>query len=354
MNNLPPVQTMYNAFLKRDLSFEGIFYIAVKTTGIFCRPSCPAKKPELKNIEFFNSSKDALFAGYRPCKRCAPMEPLGNAPDWLTKLFEEIHNNDSIKWKDSDLRAMNLDPHRVRRWFKKNHNMTFHTYIRSLRLGKALGRLKHGDNLTQTAFEHGYESLSGFRDAIKKITGVSAAKSGRQTVIYLNRILTPLGPMLAGATNNGICLLEFMDRRMLNTQLKILSRRLECNFTPGTNKFIDQLAGELKEYFKGRLTKFKTPLIMEGTEFQKSVWKNLLNIPFGETISYEELAHRTGNSQAIRAVGHANGDNRMSIIIPCHRVIGKNGKLTGYGGGLWRKKYLIELENNFLQAQCED
>ena len=354
MNNLPPVQTMYNAFLKRDLSFEGIFYIAVKTTGIFCRPSCPAKKPELKNIEFFNSSKDALFAGYRPCKRCAPMEPLGNAPAWLTKLFEEIHNNDSIKWKDSDLRARNLDPHRVRRWFKKNHNMTFHTYIRSLRLGKALGRLKHGDNLTQTAFEHGYESLSGFRDAIKKITGVSAAKSGRQTVIYLNRILTPLGPMLAGATNNGICLLEFMDRSMLNTQLKILSRRLECNFTPGTNKFIDQLAGELKEYFKGRLTKFKTPLIMEGTEFQKSVWKNLLNIPFGETISYEELAHRTGNSQAIRAVGHANGDNRMSIIIPCHRVIGKNGKLTGYGGGLWRKKYLIELENNFLQAQCED
>jgi AraC family transcriptional regulator of adaptative response/methylated-DNA-[protein]-cysteine methyltransferase len=341
---LPSEKIMYTAVLNKDKSYEGIFFTAVKTTGIFCRPGCPAKTPNKNNVEFFPSTKDAILAGYRPCKRCCPMQPLGNAPDWLKDLFSEINKDDTIRWKDYDLRARNLDPSRVRRWFKKNHNMTFQAYIRTLRLGKALGNLKHGEDITQTAFAHGYESLSGFREAIKKITGISAGKSSATTTVYLNRILTPLGPMLAGATNEGICLLEFMDRRMLNTQLKILTKRLNCNFTPGSNKYLNQLAEELKEYFKGRLNKFETPLVTPGTEFQNKVWNTLINILSGETISYEELAKRIGNPAAVRAVAKSNGDNRIAIVIPCHRVIGKDGNLTGYGGGLWRKKYLIELE----------
>ncbi len=344
MDNMPSIKTMYHAFINKDLSYEGIFYTGVKTTGIFCRPSCSARKPEFKNVEFFRSVKEAILAGYQPCKRCSPMQPLGNTPDWLKDLFKELKENNLSKWKDSDLRKKHFDPSRVRRWFKKNYNMTFHSYVRSLRLGNALGRLKHGEDLTQTAFDHGYESLSGFRDAIKKITGTSAGKSGNQIQVYVNRILTPLGPMLTGATNEGICLLEFMDRRMLNTQLKILDKRLNCNFTPGTNEFIDQLAKELKEYFNGGLKNFSVPLVFTGTDFQKHVWKNLIQIPSGQTISYEELARRIGNISAVRAVAKANGDNRIAIVIPCHRVIGKDGSLTGYGGGLWRKKYLIDLE----------
>jgi AraC family transcriptional regulator of adaptative response/methylated-DNA-[protein]-cysteine methyltransferase len=344
MNALPAENIMYNAMLNRDISYEGIFYVGVKTTGIFCRSSCPARKPDKNNVEFFSSAKDALLAGYRPCKRCCPMQPLGNTPDWLKDLFDELKKDDSIRWKDSDLRARNFDPSRVRRWFKKNHNMTFQAYIRSLRLGKALGNLKNGENLTQTAFAHGYESLSGFRDAIKKITGIAAGKSAYVTTVYLNRILTPLGPMLAGATDKGVCLLEFMDRRMLNTQLKILTKKLNCNFTPGSNNYLVQLAQQLNKYFNGRLNKFTLPLITPGTEFQNKVWDALIKIPAGETISYEELAKRIGYPSAIRAVAKSNGDNRIAIIIPCHRVIGKDGNLTGYGGGLWRKKYLIELE----------
>jgi AraC family transcriptional regulator, regulatory protein of adaptative response / methylated-DNA-[protein]-cysteine methyltransferase len=344
MNALPSEKVMYDALINRDKSYEGIFYVGVKTTGIFCRPVCPARKPDRKNVEYFSSTKDAILAGYRPCKRCNPMQPFGSAPEWLKELFDEMKKDDSIRWKDCDLRARNFDPSRVRRWFKKNHNMTFQAYVRSLRLGKALGNLKHGEDITQTAFAHGYESLSGFRDAIKKITGISAGKSSGVMTVYLNRILTPLGPMLAGATNKGVCLLEFMDRRMLNTQLKILTRRLNCNFTPGSNKYLDQLANELKEYFKGTLNKFTVPLVTPGTEFQNSVWNTLIKIPSGETISYEELAKRIGNPAAVRAVAKSNGDNRIAIVIPCHRIIGKDGNLTGYGGGLWRKKYLIELE----------
>ena len=349
MNALPSEKLMYTALLNRDKSYEGIFYAGVKTTGIFCRSSCPARKPEKKNVEFFSSAKDAILAGYRPCMRCNPMQPLGNNPDWLKELFDLLEKEDVNRWKDSDLRARNFDPSRVRRWFKKNHNMTFQAYVRSLRLGKALGNLKHGKDITSTAFDHGYESLSGFREAIKKITGVSAGKSFTTATVYLNRILTPLGPMLAGATNEGICLLEFMDRRMLNTQLKILTKRLNCNFTPGSNKYLDQLANELKEYFKGGLNKFTLPLVIPGTEFQNRVWNTLIKIPSGATISYEKLAERTGNPAAGRAVAKCNGDNRIAIVIPCHRVIGKDGNLTGYGGGLWRKKYLIDLERSYHQ-----
>ncbi len=344
MNNLPSVKTMYDALVNKDISFEGIFYAGVKTTGIFCRPTCPARKPDIKNVEFFSTTKDALLAGFQPCKRCRPMQPLGKAPEWIASLIKEISENDLIRWKDSDLRERNYDPNTVRRWFKKNHKITFHAYVRSLRLGKALGRLKHGEDITQTAFEHGYESLSGFRDAIKKISGMTAGKAGNSTVVYLNRILTPLGPMLAGATNEGVCLLEFMDRRMLETQLKILVKRFNCSFVPGSNDIISKLNVELKEYFKGSLKNFTIPVIVPGTEFQSMVWKNLRTIPFGQTISYESLAKKIGKPAAVRAVGKANGDNRIAIVIPCHRVIGKDGNLTGYGGGLWRKKFLIELE----------
>ena len=344
MENLPDIKTMYEAFVKRDASFEGIFFTGVKTTGIFCRPSCPARKPALSNIEFFPSAKDALLSGYRPCKRCSPMQPSGETPDWINKLFDEINSGELIRWKDSDLKAGNFNPYRVRRWFKKNHNMTFHAYMRSIRLGNAINDLKQKNDLTQTAYKHGYESISGFRDALKKLTGISAGKSGTNPVVHLEKITTPLGPMLAGATAEGLCLLEFTDRRMLNTQLKILSKRLNCSYVYGSNKIINILKNELNAYFKGRLKSFSTPLFMTGTDFQKKVWQNLLKIPSGKTISYEQLAVKIGKPSAIRAAAKANGDNKISLLIPCHRVIGKNGDLTGYGGGLWRKKYLLDLE----------
>ncbi len=344
MEKLPDINTMYNAFLNRDKSFEGIFYTGVKTTGIFCRPSCNARKPVLANIEFFDSVKNALLAGYRPCKKCNPMNPLGDSPGWVNRLFEEIDSGEIARWKDSDLSARDYNPYKVRRWFKKNHNMTFHSYMRSVRLGKAMIDLKKNGSLTQTAYKHGYESLSGFRDAIKKLTGTSAGQSGKNNVVYLERVVTPLGPMLAGSTEEGICLLEFADRRMLNTQLKILSKRLNCNFVYGSNRIIDNLKRELEIYFNGGLKSFSVPLKLTGTEFQRKVWENLLKIPSGETISYQQLAEKTGNPSAVRAAGKANGDNKIAIVIPCHRVIGKNGALTGYGGGLWRKKYLLELE----------
>ncbi|MCK5246114.1 methylated-DNA--[protein]-cysteine S-methyltransferase [Candidatus Bipolaricaulota bacterium] len=222
--------------------------------------------------------------------------------------------------------------------------MTFHSYCRMNRLSQAFGQIRVGDSVGQTAFSSGYESLSGFTDSFKKTTGFVPSQSAERTIIHISRILSPLGPMLAGATNAGICLLEFSDRRMLETQLARLQTRLNAEILPGGSPYFEPLRAQLAEYFDGRRKKFDLSLLFAGTPFQERVWESLRAIPCGETRSYQQQAEAIGQPSAVRAVARANGDNRIAILIPCHRVIGKNGRLTGYGGGLWRKRYLLELE----------
>ena len=343
---MPDRKTMYNALLNKDSSFEGIFFVGVKTTGVFCRPTCTARKPKVENVDFFSSPKEALQNGYRPCKVCHPLQLNGEAPEWLKGLLKEIDEKQISRITNSDLKERNIDPARISRWFKKYHGMTFQTYLRLLRVNKAFGQIKYGDKVAESAFESGYESLSGFVEAFKKSTGFSPSKSKSKNIITVTRILTPLGPMLAGATEKGICLLEFVDRRMLETQIKRLKKIFDAEFIPGENKHIDQLNKQLKEYFKGKRKDFDLQLVIDGTDFQQKVWKELQKIPFGKTRSYQQQAIALGNPKAIRAVAKANGDNRIAVIIPCHRVIGKNGELVGYGGGMWRKQFLLNLEKS--------
>ena len=168
-----------------------------------------------------------------------------------------------------------------------------------------------------------------------------------QATIKISQLITPLGIMLAGATDDGICLLKFNDRQELNKELEDLKRLLGALFVEGKNAHILQLEQELKEYFKGKRKHFDVSLITPGTDFQMEVWKNLRDIPYGETISYLQQSEKMGSPDAIRAIAHANGCNRISIVIPCHRVIGKTGKLTGYGGGVDRKRWLLIHENQY-------
>lgn len=347
--SLPDSNTLYTALRNRDASFEGIFITAVKTTGVFCRPSCPARTPKRENVEFFDSPRAALLHGYRPCKVCKPMEPKGTPPAWLKPLLEEIHQTPHIKLKDYDLRQRGLEPSRVRYWFKKQHGMTFQGYLRALRIGQAFGRIRHGERVTETAFETGYQSLSGFVDSFKKTADFSPSESTDNDLITTTRILTPLGPMLAGATDDGICLLEFVDRRMLETQLARLTRLMKARVVPGAHEHFNLLNEQLEQYFSGQRKTFDVPLVLRGTDFQKKVWAELQSIPYGCTRSYKEQANAIGSPNAVRAVAKANGDNRIAIIIPCHRVIGSNGEMVGYGGGLWRKQHLLKHELSFTQ-----
>ncbi|HFA50414.1 MAG TPA: bifunctional transcriptional activator/DNA repair protein Ada [Bacteroidetes bacterium] len=341
---LPDRQTMYEALVNKDSQFEGIFFAAIKTTGIFCRPTCTARKPKPENVEYFPTAKDALAHGYRACKRCHPLRLKGEFPDWLKTLMEEVSSNPEIRLKNADLTARGLTSSRLRRWFLKNHGMTFQAYLRMQRINNAFGIIRHGGRVADGAYENGYESLSGFGQTFKKATGFAPVESQDKAVISITRVLTPLGPMLAGATEKGICLLEFADRRMLETQLARLRKRLNAETLPGKSPHFKTLDQQLKEYFDGKRKTFDLPLDTPGTDFQQLVWKELQTIAFGTTRSYGEQAKAIGRPKAVRAVAKANGDNRISIIIPCHRVIGADGKLTGYGGGLWRKEWLLEHE----------
>ncbi len=170
-------------------------------------------------------------------------------------------------------------------------------------------------------------------------------KADKNTIL-ITKISTPFGMMIAGATTCGICMLKFMDRRIVKMQFSCLEKYYSANLVNGNSPFFIQLNTELQEYFNGFRKTFSIPLDIKGTKFQESVWDALLSIPYGKTVSYQDQAIMINNSKAARAVAKANGDNRICIIIPCHRVIGKDGKMTGYSGKIWRKEYLLNLEKN--------
>ncbi len=339
---------MYDAVLSKNPDFEGIFWMGVKTTGIFCRPTCTARKPKRKNTVFFQTTKEALNHGFRPCKICRPLEYPDTAPEEIRKLLIEISQHPATKIKDKDLLQKGLEPVTVRRWFLKNHGMTFHAFQRLLQLNTAFKKLQQGESVTEAALESGYESLSGFGEGFKSAFGVAPHHYKNEKIIYLKRIETPLGTMIACARESGICMLEFSDRKSLAAELEEISRYFGAHIIPGESSIFATLEEELHEYFNGERKTFSVSLSPVGTDFQKKVWEVLMKIPYGTTTSYREQAKILGNPKAVRAVANANGLNKISILIPCHRIIGSNGTLTGYGGGIWRKQKLLELEKAIL------
>jgi AraC family transcriptional regulator of adaptative response/methylated-DNA-[protein]-cysteine methyltransferase len=344
MKQLPPIKEMERAVQERDVSYDGVFFVAVRTTGIFCRPSCPARKPLPRNCEYYATARDAIFAGFRPCKRCRPLDASGRPPGWVANLLAEVEAAPSNRIRDADLRARDVDPARVRRFFLKNYGMTFQAYCRGRRMGEAFQQIRNGARLDDVALGHGYESPSGFREAFVQTFGQPPGQSRTADCVTVTWMESPLGPLVAGATDEGVCLLEFTDRRMLEAQMTTLRQRFRCAIVPGEHGRLNELAAQLEAYFAGQLKRFEVPLVYPGTPFQRQVWDNLLRIPYGKTWSYEELAQAVGVPHAQRAVGRANGQNRIAILIPCHRVVNKSGKLGGYGGGLWRKQFLLDLE----------
>lgn len=343
---LPSPAVMYRALVARDPSFEGIFWVGVRTTGIICRPTCPARKPRRENVEFFGALRDGLSAGFRPCLRCRPELLPDSTPGWADQLMARLHAEPTGRLSDADLRALGLDPVRVRRWFRRTHGTTFHGYQRALRLGRAMHHLQQGKSVLTTTYATAYESPTGFRDAFEELFGLlpSGARDSGVAPLVARRLTTQLGAMLAIAAADGLCLLEFADRPMLETQLTRVRQRFSAPIIGGAHPLLDQVEAELAEYFAGTRRQFTLPLKLAGTPFQQQAWQALLAIPYGETLSYGEQAARIGRPEARRAIGRANGDNRMAIIIPCHRVVRADGSLCGYGGGLWRKQRLLELE----------
>ena len=335
---------MYRAVVAHDPSFEGIFFVGVATTGIFCRPTCRVRTPKRENVEFFASPSDALHAGYRPCRRCLPLDRGRSAPPLVGQLLAAVEDEPEGRLRDVDLARRGIDPSTARRTFKRYCGMTFHAYHRARRMGLALAGVRQGRSILDLQLDHGFESGSGFRGAFNRLVGAPPSRARDADCLYAQWLETPLGAMLALADDGGLALLEFVDRRGLERELESIQRRLKRRILPAAHRLLAQIGDELAAYFAGRVLTFATPLALAGSPFQRAVWNELLTIPAGATRSYADIAASIGRPAAVRAVGRANGDNGLCIVVPCHRVIGADGTLTGYGGGLWRKQWLQDHE----------
>ena len=338
----------YQALIEKNTEYEGIFYVGVKTTGVFCRPTCPARKPKFDNCEFFETAQQALLASFRPCKRCQPLSHPNQVSDLIQTLVNAVEENPEKRWKNRDFQELSVDATTARRQFKKRFGMTFVEYSRARRMGLAMKQIRSGEKVIDAQLAAGYESSSGFRDAFSRIMGASPTLVA-DNILKAAWLDTCLGPMIAISDDDVLYLLEFVDRRGLEREVERLRLKTKSAIIPGNTQPINSIREELNLYFEGRLTKFKTPLLLLGSPFQKHVWDQLRKVPYGKTCSYLDIARSVGKPSAFRAVAQANGANQIAIVIPCHRIINTNGDLGGYGGGISRKEWLINHEKRNLK-----
>lgn len=349
MFELPDHDTLYQALLSRDPAHEGRAFVAVTSTGIFCRLYCPARVPKSENCRFFETVVACLEAGFRPCKRCRPLERPGAEP-LVVDLLERLRLAPERRWGEPDLIELGYDPSTVRRAFNRQLGLTFLELARLNRLRHGFTALANGEPVIEAQLDAGYASPSAFRDAFAALLGKAPGKLNPKPRLQAQWFDTALGAMIAVADDQQLHLLEFADRKALVGELKRLEQQAGEGIGIGRTAIHDQLERELGEYFSGQSAEFTVPMAYHGSAFAKTVWRELCQIPAGITKSYAELAEAIGQPTATRAVARANGANQIAILIPCHRVIGADGSLTGYGGGLWRKRQLIDIEAKFQRS----
>lgn len=344
LTTLPPRADLYAALTRRDPALDGVVFVAVRTTGVFCRPVCPARTPKLENIEFLTSPEEALAAGFRPCKRCRPLDDPDAESGLVARLLDLVEADPSRKWSEEDLRSLGVEPATARRQFQRRFDMSFSQYVRARRLGQAFRTLKDGERVIEAQLEAGFQSGSGFRDAFAGAFGEPPHRARAARIFHMTWIDTPLGPMLAVGEGEWLHMLEFTGREQIEGHLDRYRRRFNAAVLPGESPALTRIRDELDDYFSGRRLDFSSRIAEAGTPFQQQVWDALRAIPPGETRSYADIAQAVGRPSAVRAVANANRLNRCGVILPCHRVIGSDGSLTGYAGGLWRKQWLLDHE----------
>jgi len=351
--DLPDHDTLYRALLDRNDNFDGQAYVGVATTGVFCRLTCPARKPKSENCTFYASVGECIEAGYRPCKRCHPLMPMASADPAVGSLLAALEERPEYRWREADIENMGFDLSTIRRSFKRQFGMTFLEMARQRRLRDGFETISGGGNVIQAQIVAGFESASAFRASFAQLLGRAPGNIDTDPMLFADWVTTPLGDMISVSSQARLFLLEFVDRKALKTELGKLEKMAKGRIGIGKTNPGEQIKAELSAFFDGKSADFKTPLAFTGASFSQEVWRELMSIPPGITRSYSEIAKRIGQPNATRAVAHANGANQIALVVPCHRVIGADGSLTGYGGGLWRKQKLLEIERQYRSSDKE-
>jgi AraC family transcriptional regulator, regulatory protein of adaptative response / methylated-DNA-[protein]-cysteine methyltransferase len=336
----------WNAVLARDVKLDGKIYYGVKSTGIFCRPSCPSRRPNRENVEFFASTTDAKQGGYRACKRCSPEETLNPKAAFIGQIVEyiDMHSDEMLTLKSLSER-FGMSPFHLQRTFKAVVGVTPKRYLEACRLDQLKRQLQSGQQVSAAVYEAGFGSSSRLYEKSNSGLGMTPATYGRKgqgAKIIFGTFKSSLGIVLIAATNRGVCFLQFGDSE--HSLINLLNAEFEKASLERDEPIVQPWFDALQHYLNGKCDQLELPLEVHGTAFQFSVWQHLRSLPVGQTASYGAVANALGDPNAARAVARACASNRIAIAIPCHRVIRENGDLGGYRWGIEKKRTLLDRE----------
>lgn len=333
------IDEYYQALIDKNKEYEGIFYAAIHTTKIFCHASCPARKPLKKNVTFYSTRDDCLKEGYHPCKVCHPLDDPGVASKLIEYLMEEVRKDPFNAWKESSLLELDIHPNTARRHFKQHLNMTFKQFVRQTRIEHGL---KHGKEVISKQVASGYDSNSGFNYALKKMMNVRPSDMKNVNILGIQKVSTPIGSMIAISDDHYLYFLGFESTKDLIKRVEHVLESNDCLVYTKT-KLSKMIHTQIDEYFIGKRKVFTVPIQLRTSN--ELILKEVSLIAYGSTQTFQQIGQQLGIHP--RTVGQANRMNPIAIIIPCHRLLGINSDYKNYAGGVHKKRYLIELENNF-------
>lgn len=343
----------WQAVKSNDARFDGAFFIGVKTTGIYCKPSCRARLPKRENVAFYDSVDAAERNGFRACLRCRPKQAESADPT-VEKVLKacELIESDELFSLDDLSHELNLSPYHLQRSFKEIIGVSPKKYSGAKRMEKFKSELRGGSDVVTAMYDSGFGSSSRLYEKAADNLGMTptAYKKGGQGM-KINYAITEceFGRILVGRTIKGLCSVAFADEDIsLEENLKKEYPNAEIVKDAAILKdFVE----EILKYLAGKNKRLDLPLDIQATAFQMQVWELLRKIPYGETVSYSQIAEKLGNKKKVRAVAQACANNRVAVVIPCHRVIGSNGDLSGYRWGIERKKKLLDAERNGILSK---
>lgn len=339
-------EVFWNAVKTNDARFDGAFYLGVKTTGIYCRPSCRARTPKRENVAFFPTIQLAEQFGLRACLRCKPKEIAGVDPQTAVMLKVcEMLDSDDLFSLDMLAEEVGLSPSHLQRSFKEIIGVSPKKYAEAKRMEKFKDQLRSGSDVTTAMYDAGFGSSSRLYEKASENLGMTPTKykkGGKGVQVNYTITDCELGRILVARTIHGLCNVAFADDD--STLLENLEKEYPNAEITKDAKILKGFVDEILTHLAGKKKRLDLPLDIQATAFQMRVWELLRKIPYGETVTYTQIAEQLGDKKKVRAVARACASNRVAVVIPCHRVVGKDGKLSGYRWGVERKSKLLKTE----------